>query len=59
LNVDAGLKEGEWYTSGEIFKEILRISRFAALGVAVLELGRNKGRDKKLCLVVKYWLRIL
>jgi hypothetical protein len=33
--------------------------RFRANGVAELELGRDSRRSKVLCLVEKYWLRIL
>jgi hypothetical protein len=35
------------------------IPRFAANGVAKIELGRDSRRDKVLCLAVKYWLRTL
>jgi hypothetical protein len=40
--------------------QVLRVPRFAANGkCAELDLGRDSGRGKLLCLVVKYWLRIL
>jgi hypothetical protein len=44
---------------GRFCKKILRIPRFAANGVAELELGRDSRRGKVLCVAVKYWLRIL
>jgi hypothetical protein len=40
-------------------KKILGIPRFAANGVAEIELGRDSRRGKVLCLAVKYWLRTL
>jgi hypothetical protein len=40
-------------------KKILGIPRFAAKGVAEVELGRDSRRAKVLCLAAKYWLRTL
>jgi hypothetical protein len=49
-----------WIKSiGECAKKILGISRFAANGVAELELGRDSRRGKVMSTLVKYWQRIL
>jgi hypothetical protein len=40
-------------------KKIVGIPRFAANGVAEVELGRDNTRGKVLRLAVKYWLRTL
>jgi hypothetical protein len=55
-----GLDEGWKETAiihGRLCKKILRIPRFAANGVAEVELGGDSRRGKVLCLAVKYWLR--
>jgi 1,2-phenylacetyl-CoA epoxidase catalytic subunit len=44
---------------GECAKKILGIPRFAANGVAELELGTDSGRGKVISTLVKYWQRIL
>jgi hypothetical protein len=57
-----GLDE-EWKETdiihGRLCKKILGIPRFAANGVAEIQLARDSRRGKVLCLAVKYWLRTL
>lgn len=36
-----------------------RVSRCAANGITISQLGRDSGRGKVLCLAVKCWLRVL
>jgi hypothetical protein len=40
-------------------KNVRRIPRFSVNGVAELEMNTGSRRGKVLCLVVKYWPRIL
>jgi hypothetical protein len=56
--LDEGWKEID-IINGRLCKKILGIPRFAANGVAEIELGRDSRRGKVLCLAVKYWLRTL
>jgi hypothetical protein len=56
--LDAGLKEID-IIHGRLCKKILGIPRFAANGIAEMELGKDSRRSKVLCLAVKYWLRTL
>jgi hypothetical protein len=56
--LDEGWKEFD-KIHGRSCKKILGIPRFAANGVAELELGRDSRRVKVLCRAVKYWLRTL
>jgi hypothetical protein len=58
----SGVEEGwkEIYKiHGRMCKKILGIPRFAANGVAELELGRDSRRGKVMSTSVKYWQRIL
>jgi hypothetical protein len=52
--LDEGWKETD-IIHGRLCKKILRIPRFAANGVAELELGRDSRRGKVLCIAVQYW----
>jgi hypothetical protein len=56
--LDEGWKETD-IIHGRLCKKILGILRFAANGVAEIELERDSRRGKVLCLAVKYWLRTL
>jgi hypothetical protein len=56
--LDEGWKEIDIIHS-RLCKKILGIPRFAANGVAEIELGMDNRRRKVLCLAVKYWLRTL
>jgi hypothetical protein len=56
--VEEGWKEID-KIHGRMCKKILGIPRFAANGVAELELGTDSRRDKVMSTLVKYWQRIL
>jgi hypothetical protein len=56
--LDEGWKEID-LIHGRDCKKILGIPRFAANGVAEVELGRDSRRGKVLCRAVKYWQRTL
>jgi hypothetical protein len=58
MGIKGGIKGTDLF-QGRFRNKILRIPRYAANGVAELEMGRDSRRDKVLCLAVKYWLRIL
>jgi hypothetical protein len=56
--LDEGWKEID-IIHGRLCKKLLGIPRFATIGVAEIELGRDSRRGKVLCLAVKYWQRTL
>jgi hypothetical protein len=56
--LDEGWKE-IYIIHGRLCKKFLGIPRFAANGVAQLELGRDSRTGKVSCLAVKYWQRTL
>jgi hypothetical protein len=47
------------YKQGRFCKKLMQVLISTVNGVAELESGRNRRKEKVLCMIVKYWIRIM